>query len=76
MKSYILSVRKIRSLAGRLGGDLDAEQAYWTAEIERFVSELDKMPISKVNPWCELLVDLLTFINLTLFLVNLFIVRK
>ena len=67
----------MRSISDRFGGDLDAEARYWTARIESDVAELtDDIVIGRANSYCELVVDLLAYINLILFLVNLGILCK
>ena len=75
--TYRFSLRQVRSISDRFGGDLDAEARYWTARIESDVAELtDDIVIGRANSYCELVVDLLSYINLILFLVNLGILCK
>ena len=70
--SILFRLRRIRS-----SGDLDTEAAYWAADIDQFVKDMmGRIPVGRVNPWCELVIDLLTFLNLIIFIHNLILVRK
>ena len=46
------------------------EMAKWDADIEAFVARMN-IPIAKVNPFCEMVVDVLTFANVVFFILNM-----
>ena len=63
--TYYWSLRHVRSAS-----------VTWSGDIDQLVSDMvANIPIAKVNPLCELVVDALTFINLILFICNMSLIR-